>query len=312
MKKKLIYLVIILFLIFLNCNTPEERLMNAIDNNNFSEIDEILKSNTQIDVNAKSKHGETALTYAVLKSNFEIVKHLIVENGADVNAKNKNGKTALMYASNNNLTLVKQLIEKGADVNAKDNNGKTALMYAGNVAIMEYLINRGADVNAKDKKSETALTYAMVNRDLEIVKYLREKGGYSYLRESLYTFNKWSAYYDFSISLITLITIDECYKELNCSCNYEILQCKKESALSKIFAKDKIGVSCRFEDKTRDILIKWIYQRYEEKSYYEEYYSPVGPDYKLYREHKFSVPIEENIKLGFMKDHFCIRYDMKE
>ena len=91
MKKKLIYLVIILFLIFLNCNTPEERLMNAIDNNNFSEIDEILKSNTQIDVNAKSKHGETALTYAVLKSNFEIVKHLIVENGADVNAKNKNG-----------------------------------------------------------------------------------------------------------------------------------------------------------------------------------------------------------------------------
>ncbi len=59
---------------------------------------------------------------------------ILTNAGIDVNAKSKDGQTALMYAArfNKNPQVVKALITAGADINAKDGLffGKTARDWA--------------------------------------------------------------------------------------------------------------------------------------------------------------------------------------
>ena len=62
------------------------------------------------DVNAKMRHGETALMLAARKGRTEIVKTLL-ENGADPNVKNMNGETALKYASRYKHTETVQVLK---------------------------------------------------------------------------------------------------------------------------------------------------------------------------------------------------------
>jgi len=96
---------------------------------------------------------------------------LLLEAGADVNAKDKHGHTALMYAETAEQT--KLLIEAGADVHAKDSDGRTALMWAKTAEQTKLLIEAGADVNAKDKHERTALMRA---ETAEQTKLLLEAG----------------------------------------------------------------------------------------------------------------------------------------
>ena len=77
------------------------------------------------DLNIKDNEGRTALIWASIKENFEIVK-LLVENGADLDIKDNEGKTALIWASiKENFKIVKFLVENGADLDIQDNSGRT-------------------------------------------------------------------------------------------------------------------------------------------------------------------------------------------
>ena len=59
------------------------------------------------------------------------IARFIIDSGADINEKDIKGMTALMYASiSGNENLVQLLLTKNADINIEDNNGMTALMYA--------------------------------------------------------------------------------------------------------------------------------------------------------------------------------------
>ena len=84
---------------------------------------------------------------------FEAVKEKITQ-GADINARDKHGNTALMLAAcyNDNLQIIKLLLDEGADINARDKDSGTALMFAagsnGNPDIITLLLDEGADVNA--------------------------------------------------------------------------------------------------------------------------------------------------------------------
>jgi|GEM_PF-1673518 len=161
-----------------------------------------------IDVNYKSRQGQTALMFAVNWSQKNTVE-LLLAKGADVNAQNQRGKTALMYAAGGgykdvvelllakganakdiggalmnaagkgHIDVVELLIAKGADVNAKDQEGETALIFAasrGQKDVVELLIAKGADVNAKSEDGRTALMMAASGGYIDVVELLIAKG----------------------------------------------------------------------------------------------------------------------------------------
>lgn len=96
------------------------------------------------------------------------------------NERIKEGETALHHAVQKGLIdPVKHLVEeKGYDVDEIDSKGYTPLFCAvekSDLEMIKYLIEKGADVNAYNKNGATALHIAA---DLEIVKLLVEKGAY--------------------------------------------------------------------------------------------------------------------------------------
>lgn len=135
----------------------------------------------------------------------EIVE-LLLENGADINEVDPYGLPIFNAAEmlpkkyngqeNNRVNyidgydsevaqgitdIVELLLEYGDyDVNLKSSyNDSTLLICAtksGNKHLVEYLLNKGCEVAAKDNSEKTALNYAEDNRDLEIIKLLKERG----------------------------------------------------------------------------------------------------------------------------------------
>ena len=113
-----------------------------------------------------------------LQGNISIVEYLVVTGHANVEAKDKHGRTALMFASfQGQLTIVQCLISQGrANVDAKDKNGRTALMYAskevpGQLQVVQYLVSvANANLEATDIDLGTAMHYA-VNSIGPMVKY---------------------------------------------------------------------------------------------------------------------------------------------
>ena len=72
--------------------------------------------------------GLTALHYATLSKQKDVIKHLIHE-GADVNRQTVVSKdTPLHYAARNNYTeIVRLLLDNKADIKLKNNNNKPPL-----------------------------------------------------------------------------------------------------------------------------------------------------------------------------------------
>jgi ankyrin repeat protein len=77
------------------------------------------------------------------------------------------------------LEATRLLIETGADVNARRTNGATALVSAitggGHLEVIKVLVENGADVNAS-VKGVRVLRFAEINRQAEVVRYLKEHG----------------------------------------------------------------------------------------------------------------------------------------
>ncbi len=103
---------------------------------------------------------------------------ILLEEGADPNTAQKNGTTALMYASLlGNTEIVKELRERGANVNARDKYGRTALWYAiagRHTQIVRILVDAGIDVKVRDKYGESALEYAKRIEQIETVEILEK------------------------------------------------------------------------------------------------------------------------------------------
>ncbi|MGE3309921.1 MAG: ankyrin repeat domain-containing protein [Limisphaerales bacterium] len=145
-----------------------------------------------VDVNAKSRHGATALMGAVAALNPEAVR-LLVEAGADVNAVPMPGelgvdpiwggiRTPLMWAAfRGDLALAKYLLDHGAQVNQVIPFG-TALTHAGwrgDAAMARFLVERGGDVRlAEPFSGYTPLHWAASREsgEVELVRFLLGRG----------------------------------------------------------------------------------------------------------------------------------------
>ena len=140
----------------------------ATDGN--KELVKILLDRKDIDVNAITSRGRTALTGASSRGQSEIVE-ILIKAGADVNIKNAQNQNALNMAMGNSSInekkyrdTVQLLLQSKIDMNNKNDDGQTALMEAserGKKDLVEMLINAGADIHIRNKKGYTALTLVL-------------------------------------------------------------------------------------------------------------------------------------------------------
>jgi len=104
--------------------------------------------------------GWTTLMYAASSYGDSLLSE-IVKAGVDVNARSKRGETALMASAVTGM-VDEDLLNAGAEVNAANDDGMTALMLLvqrGDPAEVETLLKAGADARMKDSKGRTALDY---------------------------------------------------------------------------------------------------------------------------------------------------------
>jgi len=117
------------------------------------------KSVGKFDINSKDHKDNTALLFAAMHDNEEMVK-LLLENQANPNLSNYLGMTPLMWAvSNKNFSITKLLLDNGANPNLRTNDGETPLMRAAawSYYIVELLLDNGANPNILNNKGDTAL-----------------------------------------------------------------------------------------------------------------------------------------------------------
>ncbi|OWZ03672.1 Serine/threonine protein kinase [Phytophthora megakarya] len=121
------------------------------------------------------------LVYAVDHEKLDAIRHLLGGN-RHINITDKRGKTLLMRAAGLGRVDMVRLLHKvlcGADINAKDPVYGIPLLYAskgGNLDVVRFLVERGANVNACEKSGLTALLYAAQHAQLDIIHFLVGKG----------------------------------------------------------------------------------------------------------------------------------------
>lgn len=136
-------------------------------------------------VHATDRMGWTALTYAVLQGQDEVVR-LLMEAGAaspapfpslpEDDLKAIYQCTALMKAAwRGDTAAVTALLDDGMDVNSKAAGGITALMFAswsGCLATVQALLARGAEINVQTAAGSTSLMFAAATGHTAIVQAL--------------------------------------------------------------------------------------------------------------------------------------------
>lgn len=177
-----------------------------------------------LDINARDNTSCTPLLVAATNSNLEVF-YTLVQMGADIKAVDHDNNNVLLMASayNENYQIIPLLLQMGFSLdyrndlgenaliaatknrnpeifqvlmlnsgaysnkeiakkylNSADIYGNTLLMHAiknNNVEIIKYLIDKGADVNEKDRYNKTVLIHAVSNiTDLNIIELLINAG----------------------------------------------------------------------------------------------------------------------------------------
>jgi ankyrin repeat protein len=133
------------------------------------------------DVNAAQGDGMTALHWAAMKDDADLVQTLLFA-GANVRATTRLGAYTplILAAKNGSASVIAPLLKSGADVNSATANGTTALMLAaasGNTDAVKQLIDGGADVNAKEPvRGLTATMFAAAGNRAAVLTLLAKSG----------------------------------------------------------------------------------------------------------------------------------------
>ncbi len=157
-------------------DSSREALFAAIHRGAVDDVAHLLESG--VNPNIVGADGTAALMAATLFANARMVE-LLLQHSADPNRAGVSGTTALMWAIPD-LEKVRLLLARGANVNARSETGRTALLvaasYPGTVEVLRLLLDRGGDIHAQDQGGATALALAVRSADVEVVRYLVERG----------------------------------------------------------------------------------------------------------------------------------------
>jgi ankyrin repeat protein len=131
-------------------------------------------------INAISKAGMTALSFAVKHENAPAVLSLL-ENGANANLPDGTGSIPFSYAAILDPVIAVAVLNKTTDVNTVDVDGNSLLMWAvynehDSPDLIRLLLKRGALVNKKAKDGSTALSWALKRGNTETVEILKNAG----------------------------------------------------------------------------------------------------------------------------------------
>jgi ankyrin repeat protein len=133
------------------------------------------------DVNAAQGDGMTALHWAAMKDDAELVQTLLFA-GANVRATTRIGSYTplILAAKNGSGSVIAPLLKSGADAGSQTSNGTTALMLAaasGNTDAVKLLIDAGATVNAAEPvRGLTAAMFAAASNRAAVLGLLATRG----------------------------------------------------------------------------------------------------------------------------------------
>src|SRR5262249_52228014 len=124
------------------------------------------------------RDGVPALMAATLFADAKMVD-VLLQHHADPNRIGPGSTSALMSAIPE-VEKVRLLLAHGANVNARSETERTPLLVAASfpqtVSLLRLLLDRGADLRAKDRTGADALGLALRSSDVDVVRFLVEKG----------------------------------------------------------------------------------------------------------------------------------------
>ncbi len=139
---------------------------------NSMKVFDVLVQARNINLDAKSLLGDTALMIAAYKGNLAAVK-VLIGKGAQINQP---GWTALHYAATTgNNEIVQLLLDNAAYIDAESPNKTTPIMMAaraGFILTVKLLLDEGADATLKNDAGMTAIDLARTNNQKDIVEGL--------------------------------------------------------------------------------------------------------------------------------------------
>jgi len=138
-----------------------------------------------VDINCKEAYDRNPLYYICRFSNFDTFKY-IIDKGANIETDNLLICTACEY---NSVEMTKYLIDKASRLNDEDRYGNRPiqLICKYKPELLKYIVDKGVEINCRDGDLETPLHYMCKQGNIEMIKYLLNKGAINFM-------NRWNEY----------------------------------------------------------------------------------------------------------------------
>ncbi len=148
---------------------------------NTTTVKSVLAPGTDIDIEAKTTNGRTALIISAYRGHLDCFKTLL-KHGADLNARSANGAGSLQWAAYyGQADIVTCLLDLQVKIDDVDRFGRSALCLAaqsGHTGVVKLLLQRGANVHiiSTQPKGMTALHVAAGSGHAEVIQRLIDCG----------------------------------------------------------------------------------------------------------------------------------------